>query len=242
MENNEKQPETLSVSVSEDIVLRDVPPGTAASSQSRKNDEKLPPEEMEKRQRIMLEYTRLSGRYCEPHNKRSRWVKSEDIQRVVVDGKDLVAMCSLPRGKYSGISALAHSQIDDKDPLRFFVLPNGMVIINPIISKHTLVPVLKDEGCMSFPYNDIKENVPRYNKITVSYQTLEHAGDESKPVFSKVLTEGLTSGMAHIFQHEVSHLNGVNIYDEDFKPESCEGLGVGPIDEKEIEALYAESK
>lgn len=232
----EKQPDTLQVFAAEDIKMKDVPPGTAASASQ--NEEKLPQEEVEKRQKIMLEYTRLSGRYCKPHNKKSRWVTEADLDRVVADGKDLVAMCNLPRGKYSGIAALAHSQIEEKDPLRFFILPNGMVIINPVIIDHTKVPVFKSEGCMSYPDNDIKENVPRYNKITVCYQTLENTAGQPKPSLSKVVTEGHTSGFAHVFQHEVSHLNGHNIYDFDFTAESCEGIGSGPIDQETALKLY----
>lgn len=214
------------MSVKEEIRTNDIPPGKATPS-AQERQEQLPKEEVEKRRKIMLEYTRLSGRYCPPHNKKSRWVKPSDLPLVVADGKDLVAMCSLPRGKYSGISALAHPQIDDKNPLRFFVLPNGMVIINPVIINHTKVPVFKEEGCMSFPDNDIKKMVPRYNKVTVTYQTLTHEGEKTEPILSKPMTEGLNGGPAHVFQHECGHLNGCNIYDADYSPDKSIGLGDG---------------
>jgi hypothetical protein len=162
------------IKVTEQIKIGERPPGTPRLTH-KQIEEALPKEEVEKRQRIMLEFTRLSSRYCPAHNKKSRWVGAVDIPRVLSDGKDLVAMCNLPRGKYSGIAALAHSQIDDKDPLRFFVLPNGMVIINPVIMTHTKAPITKAEGCMSFPDNEIKKDVTRFNKITVNYQTLARA-------------------------------------------------------------------
>lgn len=228
MSNN---PDTLQVSVTEDIKMTDVPPGTPARQTFKDREEALPKEEVEKRQRIMLEYTRLSGRYCPAHNKKSRWVEAADLPRVLADGKDLVAMCNLPRGKYSGIAALAHSQIDDKDPLRFFVLPNGMVIINPIITNHTKAPVFKDEGCMSFPDEDIKRNISRYNKCDVTYQTLGRENETSEPTLTKPITEHLTGGTSHVFQHECGHLNGCNIYDDNYEASKSIGFGDGlPVD------------
>ena len=48
----------------------------------------------------------------------------------------------------------------------------------------------------------------------------------------------MSGGMAHVFQHEISHLNGCQIYDADFAPESCEGLGDGLIPEENVKKLY----
>jgi peptide deformylase len=136
-------------------------------------------------------------------------------------------MCNLPRGKYSGISALAHSQIEDKDPLRFFVFPKGLVIINPVITAHTKAPIFKTEGCMSYPDEEAKIMVPRYNKVTATYQTLARKDENSEPVLSGQITEELNGGAAHVFQHECGHLNGCNIYDKDYDPEKSIGLGDG---------------
>ncbi len=223
-------PNILEVNVADSVITGDVPPGTPAPT-LKQIEEKLPPEEVEKRQKIMLEYTRLLSRYCEPHNKKSRWVTAADLPAVLADGKDLVAMCNLPRGKYSSIGALAHSQIDDKDPLRFFVLPTGMVIINPVITSNTKVPVMKKEACMSFPDRDVIMELPRYNKITVTYQTLARIDENSDPILSKTITETLNGGISHVYQHECGHLNGCNIYDEDYSPEKSIGLGDGqPVD------------
>lgn len=226
MSNNEEQPEPLKIFVSENVKVEAVGPGMQTPT-AKEQEEKLPPEEVEKRQKIMLEYTRLLGRYCPPHNKQSRWVKPSDVLKVEADGKDLVAMCRLPRGAYGGIAALAHSQIDDKDPLRFFVLPNGMVIINPVITNHTKVPVYKEEGCMSFPDTPILSMVPRYNKVNVTYQTLAKEKDDSEPVLSKSISENVNGSIAHVFQHECGHLNGCNIYDPDFAIDKSVGFGDG---------------
>lgn len=223
-------PEVLKIDVSETIKIKDIPPGNPAPSMKDK-EEALPPEEVAKRQKIMVEYTRLSGRYVEPHNKKARWVKKEDLPVVLADGSDMVAMCNLSRGNYSSIAALSHPQIDNKDPLRFFVMPNGMVIINPVITDHTKAPIFKNEACMSYPFEEIKTMVPRYNKITVTYQTLQKEVGKGDPILSKPVTEALTGGPAHVFQHKIGHLNGCNIFDKDYAPEKSVGLGDGlPVD------------
>jgi len=230
--------DTLQINVAEEIVLKDIGPGTPAPT-AKQTEEQLPPEEIEKRQKILTEFTRLSARYCLPHNKKSRWVTEADLPRVIADGKDLVAMCSLPRGKYSGIAALAHPQIDDRDPLRFFVLPNGMVVINPVITLKTKVPVFKKEGCMSHSTKEMKEMIPRPNKITVTYQTLAQKNNDSEPELSKSITETLNGGYGHIFVHEIDHLNGQDIYTENFDPEACMWLGDGvEMTQEELNKLY----
>lgn len=234
-----KDPNVLEVKAVEEIIMKDVPPGMPAPTLAQV-EENLPKEEIEKRQKIMLEYSRLSARYCPPHNKKSRWVTSADLPKVLADGKDLVAMCNLPRGKYSGIAALAHPQIDDQDPLRFFILPNGMVVINPVISNHTKVTVMKKEGCMSFEENEIKEDVARFNKVTVTYQTLQRSEGSEDPVLSPPTTETFNGSMSHIYQHEISHLNGCNIYDEDYSADSSILFNDGKTDIslEDIEKMY----
>jgi len=230
-------PEILSVFAVEEIKTKDVSPGAPSLTPEQK-EEKLPPEEIEKRQKIMLEYIRLSGRYCPPHNIKSRWVTSADLPRVLADGIDMVALCSLPRGKYGGGAAIASTQIEAKDPLRFFVLPNGTVIINPVIIDHTKANIERKEGCLSFPDYEMKENVLRYNKITVIYQTLERIDEKSDPHISKPITENLHGRVAHIFQHEVSHLNGSQIYDDNASPDMCLWLGDGVMTGEKIKKLY----
>jgi len=228
-------PNTLKISIAEEINMRDVPPGASAVAK----EEMLPKDEAEKRQKIMLEYTRLSGRYCPPHAKKARWVELQDLPRVLADGRDMVAMCNLPRGNYSGISALSHVEIEDKDPLRFFVLPNGLVVINPMIVSHTQYPVTKDEGCMMYPENDVKKGIERFNKVTVIYQTLARENENSDPIVSKPVTEHLSGGPSHVFQHECSHLNGANIFSDDFVPQSSVGFGDGStVDEQEVLKMY----
>lgn len=191
----------------------------------------------------MAHIVKIQERYVEPHNKKSRWVTPADIPRVLSEGKLLLELCNLPRGSYRSIAALAHSQIDDQDPLRFFVLPNGMVVINPVITGHTKVPVFKSEGCMTFPNEPMKTMVPRYNKVEVTFQLLAKKEGQEDPELSEPTSDTLNTNGAHIFQHEIAHLNGHQVYDEDYDPNHSVGLGNGidlpwkAIEESELAAL-----
>ena len=225
MFNSDSQ--TLKVSVAEDIKLADVPPGGGPAAQ-------MTSEEREKHEKYTLELTRLMGRYVTPHNKKSRWVTQEDITRVLHDAQDMLAMCGLPHGKHNGALAIAHSQIEDQDPLRFFVLPNGMVVINPVITNHTKFGQGKEEGCMSFPLESIKKDVLRYNKVEATYQTLRQIDGEETPALTGPVSESLNGRGAQIFQHECGHLNGCNVYDTDYSPIKSIYMGDGvPADHPE---------
>ena len=236
-ERLEGSAEALSVFAMETVNTKDVPPGGKDSYPDfslldkgpeiiPKLAEELTPQEQTRRQNMIDEYTRLLGLYVKPHSIKSKWVKDSDLKKVLEDGTDMVVMCSIPRGKYRGGAALAHPQIEEKHPLRFFVLPTGMVVINPVIVNHTKSPIFKEEGCLSWPEHAVLTMVQRYNKVTATYQTLNKEGD--KPAFlSEPRTEELNGNAAHIFQHECGHLNGGCIYDEDYNPAKSIGFGDG---------------
>lgn len=65
------------------------------------------------------------------------------------------------------------------------------------------------EACMSFPYRNEK-NVERYFRIKVKYQIVE------KGLFNRdkitTVTEWVEGLKAHIFQHEIQHFKGEEIY------------------------------
>jgi hypothetical protein len=69
--------------------------------------------------------------------------------------------------------------------------------------------------------------IQRYNKITVTYQTLARKDEKSDPILSPPATEELNGGPAHVFQHEIGHLNGGNIYDEDYTADKSVAFGDG---------------
>jgi peptide deformylase len=128
-------------------------------------------------------------------------------------------MCMVGRGDYSTAYAIAHSQINDEDPLRFFVTVKGEIYINPVIvsNHHELNQV--QEGCMSYPEEPMK-TVVRFKKITAKYRTVAHkvnsqTGEEvAEPYLTKEIVSDFDGMMSHILQHECQHLNGWDIYSD----------------------------
>jgi peptide deformylase len=72
-----------------------------------------------------------------------------------------------------------------------------IAVINPEIISHSEAVEEDWEGCLSIP--GIRALVPRYEEITVEYQTRD--GKKERKRFKNFL--------ARIFQHELDHLNGL---------------------------------
>lgn len=143
----------------------------------------------------------------EPHKINSRDVTEADLPRVIEDSHIMYQICYAKCGLYMGAIAVAHPQITKDDPLRFFVTYDQRIIINPVIVNHTQVTVDSREGCVSFMTNPEKV-VPRYNKITVEYQTLNPDG-----TLSEKITAGFNGRDSKMFQHETDHLDSKYIYE-----------------------------
>lgn len=236
MSNN---PDVLEINVAEEIKIRDIPPGGAAPLAPPTGKE-TEAELKEKKEKAIAEMNRLNGLYVEPHKVKSRWVVAADLPRIISDGRDMAMMCSVPKGIHRSALAIAHPQITDKDPLRFFMFPDGKAIINPVIINHTKAHCEKEqEGCMSYAGSRPKTLVPRFNKVIVMYQTLGVRRGEKEPSLTPPMTEDFGGEMAHIFQHEISHFHGVYVYDDTYTAESCEGIGNGLINEEDARKMYA---
>lgn len=154
-----------------------------------------------------------------PNKIKSRPVTDEHIPLIVSLKDEMVQLCHEPIGEYkNGGFALSHVQVDDKNPLRFYVMSNGQVIINPEITDHTKHQIFRKEGCLSFPYAEPRI-VQRWNVITLEYQTLilepvNSPEDYDNPRYSlsQLRRVRLTSKYAIIAQHEIDHMNGITIF------------------------------
>jgi len=169
-------------------------------------------------QKVLERKVELSGKYVKPHNKVSRKVKASDLKRVIKDATFMHEMCLVGRGDYTTAYAIAHPQIDEKDPLAFYVTIEGHIIINPVIVRYTHQFIDKKEGCMSYPEEPMRICL-RFNKVTMTYQTLTQKEKDGKPVgkptLSAEVTTEYTGTHSQVVQHELAHLLGHNIYDED---------------------------
>ena len=145
--------------------------------------------------------------YVPPHKKKSVEVTEKNLKVVLQDSVKMVMMCQTPHGMYPAAYAIAHPQINDRKPLRFFVTHEGDLVINPKIVRHTRHPVHSEEGCMTYPDGPMV-TVPRWNKCEVEYQTLD--GDNK---ITEVIKRNLSSKEAKVYQHEIDHLDGTYVYD-----------------------------
>lgn len=96
-------------------------------------------------------------------------------------------------------------------PIRLIVADVGEgreVYINPKIERLGGTKKLMREGCLSFP--GIYENVMRFTKITISYKDAE--GNDKT-----LNTGGLR---AQMLQHEIEHLDGILLGDNNEKNNS----------------------
>lgn len=141
----------------------------------------------------------------------SRPVTDEDIPRII----ETMPIMNDLLAKKLGI-ALAHIQVVDKDPLRFYVHKSGSFMINPEIIRHTQHTVDKKEACLSYCTKApiIKE---RYHKIELRFQTIQNTtsvAGKAMQVLSEPKIVSMVGEDAQVVQHEIEHMDGFNIYDE----------------------------
>ena len=147
----------------------------------------------------------LVTRYVKPHNKVSAPVTEKDLPVVIEEAAIMLDLCDTKHGNFPGAYAIAHPQINDVTPLRFFVLNDGRIICNPKMVRHTNFELEKEEGCLSFP-EEPRVKVERYNKIQVYFDELK---DDA---FIRECFLALSGIEAEVWQHEIDHLNGKYIY------------------------------
>jgi len=147
------------------------------------------------------------------HYTKSKPVKSfSDIKAEAKEMEKLVDS-EFRYGGYSEAFALSHSEVN-ANPFDFFVVNQKLitdkiftdkVIINPKIISKDKSKINMIEACMSVPFRKPK-NVKRYLRIKVEYQVVDGKGLLKKKVEE---IEGLK---AHLFQHQIDHSLGKNIY------------------------------
>ena len=153
--------------------------------------------------------------YAPIHRNVSREVLNSDLPRVYEDAKKMAEMCRTEHGFYKEAYAIAHSQLTDEDPLRFFVDIQGRVFINPEIIRHTRHTVPRLEGCMSFPQT-MNTVVQRWTKLDVKYLAFPQSVGlmEEAPGWPELTThtDSVKGVAAQIVQHEIDHMNAKYIF------------------------------
>lgn len=146
------------------------------------------------------------------HDKKSREVTEKDVDKVIEEAKVLYGLCFSANGLYKGAYAMAHPQIENKDPLRLFVTADRRIVINPVIIKHSNYTVDSQEACMTFPDMGLI-TVPRWQKCEVEFVTIMvDPDDKDKFKLSSVQHDSLSGFNSFVWQHESDHLEAKYIY------------------------------
>ena len=119
------------------------------------------------------------------HDKKSRHVTKKDISIILKDFEILYKLCFIEIGIHKGAFAIAHSQINDKSPLRFFVTNKKDIIINPKIINHTNYFVNSEEA------------IPNYELKQTSTGKLSRK-DMSKSKFNELYQDHICSSVIRI--------------------------------------------
>lgn len=149
-------------------------------------------------------------------------IKSPEIKKLLVDmsvsldsQSDGVAIAAPQIGVNLRIFMVSGKVFDDENNPPKDPTPN-QVYINPEIIKSSKKMVLKEgEGCLSVRW--LYGKVKRHTNVTIKYH------DET----GKLHVRGAGGLLAHIFQHEIDHLDGILFIDkaidvEEILPEELE--------------------
>lgn len=146
-------------------------------------------------------------------------MKPEDLPRVFEESEKIYKLLNTKIGMYKRFYAIAHPQVEAEDPLRFFVLNNKtdefkrwpeIVIINPVVLRHTNMATDSEEGCASLSTMPVIA-VQRWTKCEVEFTPLQF-DKENNPIMGKRKTMNLSGKAAKVFQHEQDHLDAKYIY------------------------------
>lgn len=125
----------------------------------------------------------------------------KDMYAVLYERKDSVAIAAPQLGVSKRIFVVAPRvfALEDEDREE---RTDGLVCINPEVTKESRKRDKLEEGCLSIP--GCFGHVSRARKTTL------HAYDETGTAF----TRGASGLLAQIFQHEIDHLDGILFTDK----------------------------
>jgi len=194
-EDNEGK--TFSVEVAEEMGVGDNPGGGDDREQVM--------------QKVLERKVELSSNYVKTPLVKSRRVKPADLDRLLEDAKLMHEMTLIGRGEYTNAVAIAHTQVCNIDPLRFFVTAQGAIIVNPVIIGSNYVMKEVTEGCLSHPEEPMK-TVPRLDKVQVKFRTIMKDKDTGALKLSNELDVERSALDSLVMQQMCLLLNGHTIY------------------------------
>ena len=106
-----------------------------------------------------------------PTHMKSRLATEKDTEEIAKLAPVLYALCYDKIGAYKGALSIHHSQVNNTDPINFWVTAERKIYINPTIVRHSNYFSDSKEACMSFNMMP-PITVQRWHKIEVTYQTI----------------------------------------------------------------------
>ena len=160
-----------------------------------------------------------------PHKRISKQVSLEDFLMLAPEIRTMQDFLETRRSGSNVIRqanplALHHAQVSG-NPYKIFVIKRAIIggkqnelvaILNAKIlekdpeSKRTVL-----EGCLSFPDRGDKK-VQRCLKVKVRFDRPVPSKEDPKKIVLEEKIEWVEGTIAQIFQHEIQHANGFNIY------------------------------
>ena len=130
----------------------------------------------------------------------------------VKEGEEIGARLLHELRKSDNGIGLAANQIGIDKRVCVINVKEPLVLINPKIVKHSKEQFVFPEGCLSFP--DSKVKTKRYESIVVEADN--HKGRLSFSANSKDINDAFECVCV---QHEIDHLDGITMFDREFRQE-----------------------
>ena len=108
---------------------------------------------------------------------------------------------------------LSANQIGEDKSVCVIDVTNPFFLLNPVITKKDKV-IIYNEGCLSIP--DKMITTERYERIEVEADNIDGTMTFGPEKSNQVDNDLLTLESVCV-QHEIDHLNGLTIYDREFK-------------------------
>jgi peptide deformylase len=115
--------------------------------------------------------------------------------------------------KQEGGLGLSANQIGEDKSVCVIDVTNPFFLLNPVITKKDKV-IIYNEGCLSIP--DKMITTERYERIEVEADNIDGTMTFGPEKSNQVDNDLLTLESVCV-QHEIDHLNGLTIYDREFK-------------------------
>ena len=149
--------------------------------------------------------------------------------KTVKEGEDIGAQLLKELAESKNGIGLAANQIGINKRVCVINVKEPLILVNPRVVEHSEEQFMFAEGCLSFPGKHVKTG--RHTSITI-----EADNHKDKMVFTADSKDINDAFECACVQHEIDHLDGITMFDREFKQEPIkrEGKKIGRNDKVTI--------